>query len=213
MSAKQNEQNESYVCPLKCDSSKIPPEILNAELETICKRRKTVLCKSSEEESTEANSDPKKAEEPELKNNLVGLALSGGGIRSATFSLGVMQRLAKEGWLKHVDYLSTVSGGGYIGGSLTWLLNACRAFGTTCANFPYGVEDPRKERRRKKQSNILKHLRLHGKYLIPGKGITTTSLIAVIFRGILLNLVVWLPLAVYIMVVLLSMSWANWDAK
>jgi len=48
----------------------------------------------------------------------VGLALSGGGIRSATVSLGVLQALAESGMLKHVDYLSTVSGGGFIGGFL-----------------------------------------------------------------------------------------------
>jgi hypothetical protein len=51
--------------------------------------------------------------------NLLGLALSGGGIRSATFNLGVIQRLAKLRLLHHVDYLSTVSGGGYIGGWLS----------------------------------------------------------------------------------------------
>jgi hypothetical protein len=45
----------------------------------------------------------------------VALCFSGGGIRSATFNLGVLQELAKNGWLKNVDYLSTVSGGGYIG--------------------------------------------------------------------------------------------------
>ena len=49
------------------------------------------------------------------------LALSGGGIRSASFALGVMQRLAKDDYLRLFDYLSTVSGGGYIGCSLTWL--------------------------------------------------------------------------------------------
>jgi hypothetical protein len=51
--------------------------------------------------------------------NLLGVSLSGGGIRSATFSLGLLQGLASRGWLPHVDYLSTVSGGGYIG---SWLL-------------------------------------------------------------------------------------------
>jgi Patatin-like phospholipase len=45
----------------------------------------------------------------------IGLALSGGGIRSATFSLGVLQSLAKRGFLEKIDYLSTVSGGGYAG--------------------------------------------------------------------------------------------------
>src|SRR5215475_8290643 len=49
------------------------------------------------------------------------LALSGGGIRSAAFALGVMQQLAKRDYLRLFDYLSTVSGGGYIGSSLTWL--------------------------------------------------------------------------------------------
>jgi choline dehydrogenase-like flavoprotein len=50
--------------------------------------------------------------------NPVGLALSGGGIRSATFCLGVLQALARKDRLREVDFLSTVSGGGYIGGFL-----------------------------------------------------------------------------------------------
>ena len=48
-----------------------------------------------------------------------GLALSGGGIRSATFALGVLTVFAKRGLLKQFDYLSTVSGGGYLGAFLT----------------------------------------------------------------------------------------------
>ena len=55
---------------------------------------------------------------------LVGLAFSGGGIRSATFGLGVLQALNALGVFRHVDYVSTVSGGGYIGG---WLQAADRA--------------------------------------------------------------------------------------
>jgi GNAT superfamily N-acetyltransferase len=54
-------------------------------------------------------------EQREPKQDLVGLAFSGGGIRSATFCLGVLQGLAKLNLLPRVDYLSTVSGGGYIG--------------------------------------------------------------------------------------------------
>ncbi len=48
-----------------------------------------------------------------------GLALSGGGIRSATFNLGLLQALEQLHLLEHVDYLSTVSGGGYAGGFWT----------------------------------------------------------------------------------------------
>jgi hypothetical protein len=47
------------------------------------------------------------------------LCLSGGGIRSASFALGVLQVLARHGLLKQFHYLSTVSGGGYIGGWLS----------------------------------------------------------------------------------------------
>lgn len=54
---------------------------------------------------------------------LSGLAFSGGGIRSATFNLGVIQALSRKGLLSKFDYLSTVSGGGYIGGWLSALLH------------------------------------------------------------------------------------------
>jgi hypothetical protein len=58
---------------------------------------------------------------------LVGLALSGGGIRSATFNLGLLQTLDKRGILRYCDYLSTVSGGGYIGSCLSSLLTNPKA--------------------------------------------------------------------------------------
>jgi hypothetical protein len=53
----------------------------------------------------------------------LGIGLSGGGIRSATFNLGILQGLAARGLLPYVDYLSTISGGGYIG---TWLHSVIR---------------------------------------------------------------------------------------
>lgn len=54
--------------------------------------------------------------------NLFALCLSGGGIRSATFGLGIIQSLAKHELLEKIDYLSTVSGGGYLGAWLSaWI--------------------------------------------------------------------------------------------
>src|SRR5690242_7527797 len=50
---------------------------------------------------------------------LSALCISGGGIRSATFALGALQGLAQAGILSNLDYLSTVSGGGYNGSWLT----------------------------------------------------------------------------------------------
>src|SRR5205085_5309786 len=68
-----------------------------------------------------------------------GLAISGGGIRSASFGLGVMQALVANSQLSKVDYMSTVSGGGYIGAALTWALRQEGAkAGTTADTFPLG---------------------------------------------------------------------------
>ena len=79
------------------------------------------------------------------KLKLAGLALSGGGIRSATFNLGLLQALCRQGHLKNIDYLSTVSGGGYIGSSLTTLLNSFKDTDVPidlldCKNFPFSIQ-------------------------------------------------------------------------
>src|SRR5437588_13053424 len=64
--------------------------------------------------AAQAGSDARAEAEPIMRptanSSLVGLALSGGGIRSASFCLGALQALDKAGVLKNVDYLSTVSG-------------------------------------------------------------------------------------------------------
>ena len=53
---------------------------------------------------------------------VAGLALSGGGIRSATFCLGLIQGLARNGLLRRFDYLSSISGGGYIAAAVGRLI-------------------------------------------------------------------------------------------
>ncbi|MFC0409883.1 patatin-like phospholipase family protein [Roseomonas elaeocarpi] len=131
---------------------------------------------------------------------LTGLALSGGGIRSAVYCLGVLQALAAEGVLRRFDYLSTVSGGGYIGTALTWFTRAGKApEQDPCgAHFPLGRDDPAMFPREDDHTerSVLKHLRRHGSYLIPGHGITLGSGISIVLRGVLLNLLVWMPAAV-----------------
>ena len=72
---------------------------------------------------------------PAENANVVGLALSGGGIRSAAFCLGVLQALEATGVLKYIDYMSTVSGGGYIGCSLTAALECSRVPGWPAGKF------------------------------------------------------------------------------
>src|SRR5206468_13016996 len=72
-----------------------------------------------------------------IQASYVGLALSGGGIRSATFALGLLQGMQRLGVLRAVDYLSTVSGGGFVGSWWTAWLNRERA---SASFFPRGEQ-------------------------------------------------------------------------
>jgi hypothetical protein len=60
--------------------------------------------------------------------DVVGLALSGGGIRSSAMCLGVLQALNHHDLIGRIDYLSTVSGGGYIGTSLSTTMTVTGRF-------------------------------------------------------------------------------------
>jgi len=107
-------------------------------------------------------------------HNAVGLALSGGGIRSATFSLGVTQVLAQRGLLRDVDFLSTVSGGGYTGSFITVRLGNGAA--DTELAGPNGP-DPA----------AIRYLRHHAKFLNPVNLKDRWSMITGTLAGMLLN--------------------------
>ena len=62
------------------------------------------------------------SEADQLDDTRFGIAMSGGGIRSATINLGLLKTLNKFGILEKADYLSTVSGGGYTGAYVQSLL-------------------------------------------------------------------------------------------
>lgn len=153
-----------------------------------------------------------------IEDSLSGLAISGGGIRSATFALGITQAFAAQDLMRKFDYLSTVSGGGYLGSSLTWLTRGVphphhasdspMTFSMACDRFPYPVDPPRKQEDRlaqPAQDAQLVYLRQHGKYLTPGNGIDLVSGIAVALRGLLLNMLVWLPLTAFALYCLLRL--------
>ncbi|RZS56913.1 hypothetical protein EV685_1469 [Sphaerotilus mobilis] len=59
---------------------------------------------------------------PTVRHDLIGIGYSGGGIRSATLNLGITQALHSQGLFDHIDYMSTVSGGGYLGSSISALM-------------------------------------------------------------------------------------------
>src|SRR5437879_5587219 len=83
-------------------------EVHNLELQAIADRRNKWRPR--------ANPDDPPPTPDSVQKTTLGICCSGGGIRTATFNLGVLQGLAKKGLLPLADYLSTVSGGGYIGG-------------------------------------------------------------------------------------------------
>ena len=129
-----------------------------------------------------------------LPEKRTALCLSGGGIRSATFALGVMQGLAKFNVLPQFHYLSTVSGGGYIGGWLTaWLHNShndvAAVAGALASVNPANKLDP--------EPPPISHLREYSNYLAPRAGLLsadTWSLLGTILRNLILLWLVLVPL-------------------
>ena len=123
---------------------------------------------------------------PSVDHDLLGLALSGGGIRSASLSLGVLQALAAKGVLAKVDYLSTVSGGGLVGSAVTSVLISPETSPEE-ATFPLGFDGGEAER------PAVRYIRNNSRYLAPGGLLSEIRLPAVILRGMISNLAVLLP--------------------
>jgi len=140
-------------------------EVFGAELAEIRKRR--------------SGSGPQRG----AHRSLVGLALSGGGIRSATTNLGILQALSEMNILPLVDYICTVSGGGYIGACLSSLLSigkrapmsgACTptynyrtpTYSTSWNSFPFNPDT-------EAGAAQISHLRTHGSFLLTRKGLLT----------------------------------------
>ena len=128
---------------------------------------------ASEAQDVQARRTHHHVQAPDGKN-AVGLALSGGGIRSATFCLGVVQVLAARGLLKDVDFLSTVSGGGYAGSFLTTRLGAGQPHQDMAG--AYGP-DPAP----------IRYLRQHAKFLAAVDLKQSWSMVTATLAGMLLN--------------------------
>ncbi|PYK44740.1 MAG: hypothetical protein DME53_07455, partial [Verrucomicrobia bacterium] len=119
---------------------------------------------------------------------LVGLAFSGGGIRSATFNLGVLQSLARLNLLSKFDYLSTVSGGGYIG---SWLMAWVNRKGMK--DVERNLTPARVNQPGRKEPPEIHFLRRFSNYLTPKLGwlgADTWTVIAIYLRNLILNLTI-----------------------
>ena len=119
------------------------------------------------------------------REQLAGLAFSGGGIRSATFNLGILQALAELRLLRNFDYLSTVSGGGYIGAWFSrWLAREKGNIGTLERGLAPGLLG---------EADEIKFLRQYTNYLTPRTGLfsaDTWAVLATYVRNTTLNMAI-----------------------
>src|SRR5216684_7395 len=182
-------------------------DVLKAESEEIKESRKIRMAGVNIDEDI-ANVKGEKIErgchnlEPEVNevrdDRFVGVCFSGGGIRSATFNLGVTTALAKNGYLKQIDYLSTVSGGGYIG---SWLTAWIKRKG--CLQ----VEETLKKKTatpdgRYLEPDPVRFLRKYSNYLAPRTGLLSTdlwALLAVYLRNVMLNVALLIAVGAFIL--------------
>ena len=139
---------------------------------------------------------------PDTDAGFAALCLSGGGIRSASFSLGVLQSLAKAGLLGRFDYLSTVSGGGYIG---CWLQTLMHYRGFAAAE--------RELRDGGQPQSALRSLRGYTNFLTPNPGLFSADVwtdVVLYLRNVLLNWIVILPLLLLVVIAPILMRTVVW---
>ena len=119
------------------------------------------------------------------------LCLSGGGIKSATYCLGVIEWLAQHDDLDKFQYLSTVSGGGYIGSWLsTWIAKERRVWKTVRRRLKSCM-------RSGEEPDEIRHLRENSRYLTQRSGLLsgdTWAAVAIWARNLALNWTLILPL-------------------
>jgi hypothetical protein len=117
---------------------------------------------------------------------LAAVCFSGGGIRSATFNLGVLQGFAQSGLLPNIDYISSVSGGGYIHEFLAgWILKSGSRSKVIRELIPQAEPEclPR-------PPEPIEWLKKYSSYLTPARGILSTdtwTAVAIWLRNTLLN--------------------------
>ena len=122
------------------------------------------------------------------------LCFSGGGIRSGTFALGLLQGLARHDLLNKFHFLSTVSGGGYMGSWLAaWIHRhplGLTGVTTDLANTtPHTKVDP--------DPDPIRFLRRYSSFITPKVGLLsadTWTFVAIYLRNLLLNWMVFIPL-------------------
>ena len=209
-------------------------EVIRAELLGIKARRKEVfeltdpLAPNRPLDGDDEDRRQTEARVEALDEHLVGLSFSGGGIRSGTFAVGFLQGLASLRLLRRLDYLSTVSGGGYAGAWLAaWLKREGDVRNVEKQLDPSNVEQAQADREHlppfvdregrtrarvvDEEPEPLRHLREYSSYMTPLAGPLTAdtwTVIAIWSRNVAINLMMLLPLAM--LLVLATRMVVNW---
>ena len=129
------------------------------------------------------------------------ICLSGGGIRSGTFALGVLQSLARRRLLEKFDYLSTVSGGGYIGG---WLSAWVHRHPGGLEGVVEALDGAKRAPKLATEPEPLRHLREYSSFITPKTGALSAdawTFVVIYVRNLLLNWVVLLPLLASVLMI------------
>ncbi len=148
----------------------------------------------------------------------LGLAFSGGGIRSACVALGIVQRLAQARMLTQVHYICGISGGGYLlgwltawikrEGSIKWVEEQLGHSAASPPSAPATTGEPFAYKRFV-EPYAIHYLRRYSSYLTPRVGLVsgdTLAMISVYLRNLLLNQTMLAMLAVSVMLVLQLLS-------
>ena len=113
--------------------------------------------------------------------------------------------------MEKMDYMSTVSGGGYLGAALTWALHLDSDAGTQPDNFPLGkrgtkggkVDAIGTRSLRLNENKLLDFIRQHGSYLTPTKYLDIISFSAVVIRSIVMSLFVYVSFITILLTIVL----------
>ena len=136
-----------------------------------------------------------------LPNQRAAVCLSGGGIRSGTFSLGILQELASRGLLDKFHYLSTVSGGGYIGSWLTaWIHRHPKGLKAVSEELAFKNITPKFE----PEPPQIRNLRQYSSFLTPRFSLSSADVwtfVAIYVRNLILNWLVLIPLILGILAI------------
>lgn len=136
----------------------------------------------------------------------VGFGLSGGGIRAATFDLGVFQALARHRLIRRIDWLSTVSGGGYFGSFLGRLFSRSYASPDVVEHLMHPTAPGHATRDGSPDHPIrvqpLAWLRRHGRYMAPsGSGDLLMTAAVAIRNAVALHLMIALTVLLALLII------------